>query len=115
MELFFTLNASCVAGSVFSSSLLLGVVALASFNEVMYTTSSEGFCSTACHEMTRPLSTLQQTTHYSNSHGVTVGCSDCHIPQEFIPKILRKRCAAHHRSIRPKPEANPTFSVRAHG
>ena len=76
--------ASLVAGVV------LGVVGLASFNGVMHATSSESFCGNSCHEMGIPLSTLQQTAHYTNAHGVSAGCSDCHIPKEFIPKMIRK-------------------------
>jgi len=40
--------------------------------------------------MEAPLNALQQTQHYSNSHGVGVGCADCHVPKEFGPKMLRK-------------------------
>ena len=70
--------------------MVLGVVAVASFNGVMHATSTEDFCGTSCHEMATPLSTLQQSAHYSNSHGLSAGCSDCHIPREFIPKMVRK-------------------------
>lgn len=76
--------------ATFIVGLLLGVVALASFNGVMHATSTEEFCGAACHEMSTPLNTLQQTAHYSNNHGNAATCSDCHVPREFIPKMVRK-------------------------
>lgn len=72
------------------AGMLLGVLTLASFNGVMHATSSEAFCGNSCHEMGTPLASLQQSAHYSNAHGVSAGCADCHIPREFFPKILRK-------------------------
>ena len=76
--------------AVFVLGLGLGVVALASFNGVMHATGTEAFCGGSCHEMGTPLNALQQTAHYSNKHGTTASCSDCHVPREFFPKILRK-------------------------
>ena len=70
--------------------VVLGVAALAAFDGVMYATSTDEFCGTSCHEMGTPLNALQQTAHYSNSHGIGVTCADCHIPREFGPKMLRK-------------------------
>lgn len=72
------------------AGVLLGVVALASFNWTMQVTSTEEFCGGSCHEMETPLAALQTTAHYSNARGVGVGCSDCHIPKEFGPKMVRK-------------------------
>ena len=72
------------------AGILVGVVALASFNGVMHATSTDEFCGGACHEMQIPLAALQTTAHYSNSHGVGVACADCHIPREFVPKMVRK-------------------------
>jgi len=31
-----------------------------------------------------------QTTHYSNRSGVRAICSDCHVPKEWGPKVIRK-------------------------
>lgn len=70
--------------------IVLGVVALLTFDGVMYATSTDEFCGGSCHEMTIPRDSLQNTAHFSNSHGVAVGCADCHIPKEFGPKMLRK-------------------------
>jgi cytochrome c-type protein NapC len=70
--------------------VILGVVALASFDWVMHATSTDEFCGGACHEMNIPRNSLQQTAHYSNAHGIVVHCADCHIPKEFGPKMVRK-------------------------
>ena len=70
--------------------LLLGVSAVLGFEGVMHATSTDSFCGGACHEMATPLHALQQTGHHTNPHGIEVGCADCHIPQEFIPKMIRK-------------------------
>ena len=40
--------------------------------------------------MSQAALSLQQTAHYSNAHGMSVQCADCHIPKEFGPKMLRK-------------------------
>ncbi len=72
------------------AGMLLGAAALATFDGVMHYTSSESFCGSSCHEMQAPRKALEQTAHYRNSHGVGVTCADCHIPKEFVPKMLRK-------------------------
>lgn len=32
----------------------------------------------------------RKTIHYSNRTGVRATCPDCHVPKEFVPKMLRK-------------------------
>ena len=32
----------------------------------------------------------KETIHYSNRSGVRATCPDCHVPKEWVPKILRK-------------------------
>lgn len=76
--------------SILVVGFVLGAVALLAFDGVMYATSTDDFCGGACHEMEAPLKALKRTAHYRNSHGVSVGCADCHIPKEFIPKMIRK-------------------------
>lgn len=75
---------------IFAAGLLGGVAAFAGFEGVMSATSSDEFCGGACHEMQTPLQALQQTAHHRNPHGIAVGCADCHIPNEFVPKMVRK-------------------------
>jgi cytochrome c-type protein NapC len=70
--------------------LVLGVAGVLAFNATMHATSSEAFC-TSCHEMTNnPYAQLQETSHFSNPSGVHASCSDCHVPKEFLPKMVRK-------------------------
>ena len=72
---------------------LVGAAGLMAFDYTMHATSTDEFC-TSCHEMDIPLAQLQRTAHFTNVTGVTAGCSDCHLPQEFIPKMVRKAEAA---------------------
>ncbi|WP_221627976.1 NapC/NirT family cytochrome c [Teredinibacter franksiae] len=70
--------------------LLLGAIALGGFNYVIHETSSMEFC-VSCHEMeTNIFQAYKETPHYNNSSGIRTGCSDCHVPQAWGPKILRK-------------------------
>ncbi len=72
------------------AGVVVGVVGLLGFNATMHATSTEAFC-TSCHEMnSNPLAQLQETTHFSNPSGVHASCSDCHVPKEFVPKMIRK-------------------------
>ena len=74
--------------------LLLGVVAVIAFDTAMHATSTEEFC-ISCHEMeAHPYAQLKETPHFSNAYGLHATCSDCHLPQEFVPKMIRKVEAA---------------------
>jgi cytochrome c-type protein NapC len=76
--------------SLLAIGLLLGVGAVLAFEATMHATSTEAFC-TSCHSMAEnPYQQLQKTTHYSNPSGVAASCSDCHVPREFVPKMIRK-------------------------
>ena len=73
--------------------VLTGVIAMIAFEGVMHATSTEKFC-VSCHEMDSPYAQVRNTSHYSNASGIQAGCSDCHVPQEFGPKMVRKIQAA---------------------
>ncbi len=76
------------------AGLVVGVVGVAGFNYGLHATSTEVFC-TSCHEMyAQPYQAVQQTAHFSNRSGVRPTCSDCHVPHEFVPKMIRKIEAA---------------------
>ena len=47
------------------------------------------FC-LSCHEMNFPYQEYKQSRHFKNTSGVRVECNSCHIPQEMVPKLLRK-------------------------
>lgn len=48
------------------------------------------FCSTACHEMTWVHEEYLDRPHYQNATGVGATCSDCHVPDDWGPKMIRK-------------------------
>jgi len=74
--------------------ILLGVAGVMAFDYTMHATSTEKFC-ISCHEMESiPYEQLKTTVHYSNASGVSATCSDCHLPKEFVPKMIRKVEAA---------------------
>ncbi len=80
--------------SLLGIGLGLGVLGVIAFDATMEATSTEAFCSSSCHEMTIPTEQLMQTSHYANADGVRADCADCHIPKEFVPKMIRKVEAA---------------------
>ncbi len=73
--------------------VVLGVGGLLAFDGVMHATSTDAFC-TSCHEMDTPTAQWRTTTHFNNASGSVAGCSDCHVPHEFGPKMVRKIQAA---------------------
>ena len=70
--------------------IAIGLLGTFAFDYSMHATSTEEFC-ISCHEMeTGPYAQLLETPHYKNSSGVRPTCSDCHLPKEFGPKMIRK-------------------------
>ena len=54
-------------------------------------TNSETFCATTCHEMRDTVFVeFKDTIHDKNRSGVRAICSDCHVPREPGPMLLRK-------------------------
>ena len=64
------------------------------FTTTLNATNTEEFC-IGCHEMKTNFEEYKKTIHYSNRTGVRATCPDCHVPKEFIPKMLRKFEARH--------------------
>ena len=77
------------AGTLLFVGLLAGIVFWGGFNTAMEMTNTLGFC-TACHEMDTVYAEYQTTVHYRNRTGVRAICSDCHVPKEWFPKVVRK-------------------------
>jgi cytochrome c-type protein NapC len=68
----------------------VGIASVAAFNVVMDETNTEEFC-ISCHEMKdNNYREYQDTLHYANRSGMRAECSDCHVPQEFVPKMIAK-------------------------
>ena len=67
-----------------------GIIFWGGFNTVVEATNTEAFC-ISCHEMRNNVyEEYKKTIHYNNRTGVRAVCSDCHVPKEWGPKMLRK-------------------------
>jgi cytochrome c-type protein NapC len=67
-----------------------GIIAWGGFNTAMEATNTLGFC-ISCHEMEANVyQEYTQTVHFQNRTGVRATCSDCHVPDPWIYKIVRK-------------------------
>ena len=68
--------------------LLLGVILVLGAEEVDRATSTQAFCTGACHSMKVHVAEspyYQQSVHRSTPTGVVADCGDCHIPDALIP------------------------------
>jgi len=81
------MGASLGAAVIF---FLGGILFWGGFNTVMEATNSFKFCSTACHEMSWVHEEYLDRPHYQNPTGVGATCSDCHVPDAWGPKMIRK-------------------------
>ncbi|WP_457672951.1 NapC/NirT family cytochrome c [Thiolapillus sp.] len=69
---------------------ILGIVFWGGFNWAMEKTNTLEFC-ISCHEMRDNVyQEYKPTIHYSNRTGVRATCPDCHVPKEWIYKVIRK-------------------------
>jgi len=67
-----------------------GIVFWGSFNTAMEATNTLGFC-ISCHEMENTVyQEYQKTIHFQNRTGVRATCSDCHVPDPWVHKVVRK-------------------------
>ncbi len=81
------LGASLVGAAVI---FIGGIVAWGGFNTAMEATNTTGFC-ISCHEMfDNVYQEYKQTIHYENRTGVRASCSDCHVPDPWVWKFVRK-------------------------
>ena len=70
--------------------VLLGVLLWGGFNTAMEATNTLGFC-ISCHEMESTVYQEYKTSvHAQNPSGVRAACPDCHVPKEWLPKVIRK-------------------------
>ena len=69
---------------------ILGIIFWGGFNWAMEKTNTLEFC-ISCHEMRDNVyKEYKPTIHYSNRTGVRATCPDCHVPKEWIYKVIRK-------------------------
>ena len=71
-----------------------GIIFWGGFHTGLEATNTLEFC-ISCHEMRDNVyQEYRQTIHFSNRTGVRAICSDCHVPREWGPKMLRKAQAS---------------------
>ncbi len=67
-----------------------GIIFWGGFNTAMEATNTLGFC-ISCHEMENTVyQEYKSTIHYQNRTGVRATCSDCHVPDPWVHKVVRK-------------------------
>ena len=77
-------------GTILALGFALGVIFWGGFNTVLEASNTEQFC-ISCHEMEDNVyQEYKETIHYSNRSGVRATCPDCHVPKDWIHKIVRK-------------------------
>jgi len=77
-------------GAIFVVGGIAGIAFWGAFNTFMEFTNTQAFC-TSCHEMRAFVyPEYQASPHYKNVAGVRAICSDCHVPKDWGPKLVRK-------------------------
>ena len=85
-----TSPAKAALGVLLLGGFIAGVIFWGGFNTALEKTNEEEFC-ISCHEMRDNVYVeLKETIHYSNRSGVRATCPDCHVPREWVYKIIRK-------------------------
>ena len=70
--------------------IVLGILFWGAFNWSLELTNTEEFC-ISCHEMRDNVYVeYRDSVHFSNPTGVRATCPDCHVPREWIHKVVRK-------------------------
>ena len=69
---------------------IVGIIFWGGFNTAMEATNNTEFC-IGCHEMQDNVyQEYKPTIHHLNRTGVRAGCPDCHVPKEWVHKVVRK-------------------------
>ena len=70
--------------------MIIGVIFWGGFNTAMEATNTMDFC-ISCHEMENNVyQEYKKTIHFTNRSGVRATCSDCHVPDPWVHKVVRK-------------------------
>ncbi len=87
------LSRKVVLGTTLGAALffmIVGVIFWGGFNTAMEATNTLPFC-ISCHEMeTNVYQEYTATVHFANRSGVRATCSDCHVPDPWVHKVVRK-------------------------
>lgn len=71
-----------------------GIIFWGGFNTALEQTNKLEFC-IGCHEMRDNVyQEYKETIHYKNRTGVRAICSDCHVPKDWVHKMMRKISAS---------------------
>src|SRR5210317_1438422 len=70
--------------------MVVGVIFWGGFNTAMEATNTLEFCISS-HEMEDNVyQEYKKTIHFTNRSGVRATCSDCHVPDPWVHKVVRK-------------------------
>ncbi len=87
------LSRRLILGTTIAGALIffiVGIIFWGGFNTAMEATNNLEFC-ISCHEMENNVyQEYKPTIHYSNRTGVRASCPDCHVPDPWIHKVVRK-------------------------
>lgn len=75
------------------AGIVVGFVATAGTQVMVYMTGTDKFCGTSCHSMQWVAKEHQASVHHANRTGVKAGCHDCHLPRGY-PMILWDKAKA---------------------
>ena len=78
---------------VLAAVFFAGILAAGVFSVGLSASNEMDFC-TSCHSMKVNLEEYKETLHYKNASGVSATCADCHVPKDFVPKMIAKILAA---------------------
>ena len=77
-------------GALLGGGFILGIIFWGGFNTAMEQTNKLSFC-ISCHEMKDNVyQEYRNTIHYANRTGVRATCPDCHVPKDWMHKVVRK-------------------------
>ena len=70
--------------------MLLGLAAAFAGRQTVKYTSTDAFCDQTCHAHPHAEQFWIQSAHFSNRHGVTAHCTDCHLPPGGLQYLAEK-------------------------
>ncbi len=112
---FWSPSARWTLGSLVIIGGVGGILFWGGFNWSMELTNTEPFC-ISCHEMHDTVyQEYRQTIHFSNRSGVRASCPDCHVPKDWIHKVVRKIQATnelYHTFIAPSIDTPEKFEAK---
>ena len=77
-------------GTLLIMGFVVGIIFWSGFNTGLEKSNTEAFC-ISCHEMRNTVyQEYLESPHNINRTGVRATCPDCHVPHEFVPKMIRK-------------------------